>query len=529
MRDLRPGFLLLALAVAAPAAGTSRIDLLALDLLMEGDTLVRVTSIHGVQGADGRLGRMVIPFDPARQSVVLLEASSGYPGQSRGPVPEWAVDTLSGSGDMPLSLVVAYPALREGMEMTFRYELRDWGGLWERGPWAVITPHVRGVVPLLTEVTVSGGSVRDLAWSGAGWEGGIRGGRLALEADSTAGTLWISPYRDWSELGERLLLEAGRVLGAPRPPDLREAALQATAVGAGAREQLGRMRSLLCNSFSPGAGSLSGIPFSVAPIQQLLDVRSAGPLEMAVLLCAMCTELGIPSEILPASASRPALPVPDGWDRFLVRVVDPRNPGEDWLVEPSAHLTPALWVDRTDTLYVLEDGGLLALPPGGSPPGGMTEEWELDPAAGRFTLRVGGTGWFDAALRRRFAGLSGDEMCLILADWAWRSGRLVAPDTVSISDPFDLALPVTLLAEGAWCLPGGEDAALRVETAPLLDWGEPETLRGGIVRSWAVPSGWLPPDLPGLTLSSSGTGLLLVLTAGTPGPFPLARGAGGTE
>jgi hypothetical protein len=466
---------------------------------------------------------MVVGFDPAFQSVELLEASSGFPGQQHGPVPSWAVDTLSGSGGAPLSLVVAYPALREGMGMTFRVEVRDWGGMWERGPWSVIEPNVRGIDPDRIVVTVSVGSSEDLGWSGAGWTAETSSGRMTLEADSIAGTLWLSPYGTWGELRESLLLEAGAVLSAPMPPDLRGAALQATAAGAGAGEQIGRMRSLLCNSFSLDAGNGSHRPFSVRGIQGLLDGRSASALEMAVIFSAMCAELGIPAEILPVSGTRPALPVPEGWNRFLVKVTDPRGSGDEWLIEPAAYLSPAFYIAQTDTLYALEGGRISVLPPGNGAGNAVREDWALDPASGAFVLDINSTGWFDAAMRARMAGLGMDEMCLILAEWSWRSGRLVAPDSVSISDPYDLSLPVTLHAEGVWCLPEGGELT-RCETVPLIDWAEPEAYQGGIIRSWTLPSDWLPPDLPGLELSLRGGEARMILAGGGWEPFPLLRG-----
>ena len=96
----------------------------------------------------------------------------------------------------------------------------------------------------------------------------------------------------------------------------------------------------------------------------------------------------------------------------------------------------------------------------------------------------------------------------------------MAPDSVTVSDPFALDSRMTLRATGDWCYTGSAGPPL-CETVPWLDWGEPETAAEDIGRSWLLPGLWLPPDDPAIARADSAGITVLMVDSGGPGPFPV--------
>ena len=484
------------LSLSVQGVESSSITLRSLEITLLGDTLETIIEVSGVQGNDRLLGRMVQGFDPAYQSLELLEAEFGLSGSSMGPVPDWAVDTLSGSGVWPLSLVVAWPALREGMEVRYRLRLLDWGGTWSMGPWVVVPPEMRGITPDFTSVVIRGDIPSDHLWEGECYTARRSGGGLEFTSATPSDTLWFTPFRTWGDLEDLLVSQTSPFLSGAFPPDLREAALLTTVAGTDPWMQQRLARSLICNSMELMSGPSEGGPLNVRSLQEILDSRRGTALEHALLYAAICRELGLEAVILPATGRRPALPVPSGWDRFLVRT---REPGENGslLVEPSAYLSSAFYIHRPDTLFVLDEGELLTLRPTGVEENMLREEWDLDPAGGGFDLSVDCRGWFDMTLRRMTAGRSPAELLLIVSSWTWRSGRQAAPGSVTVTDPYDLGMNAGLMASGTWCSEGG--GSYRVELLPILHWDMPETMGADIVRTWRIPGRAVPDPAEGLS------------------------------
>ncbi len=482
--------------MCALAAERSVISLRSLELTLSGDTLETIIEVRGVQGEDRLLSRMVQAFDPSYQSLELEEALFGLPGSDMGPVPEWAVDTLTGVDGMPLSLVIAWPALREGMEISYRIRLLDWGGLWSRGPWAVIPPQMRNLTPEWTSIAFRGDVPRYYQWQGDCYELESSWRGLEFTSESPADTLWFTSFMTWEELEQAITSSTDSILALPFPPDLREAALQTTVAGSDPWMQLRLARSLICNSMelkiSPSGGEGQ---FDIRNLQEVLDTRRATSLEHALLLAAMSEELGLQASILPASNTRPALPVPYGWERYLVRIRY-ENSGSSWLLEPSAYLAPAFYIHRPDTLYVLDNGDILTLRPAGAEENMLRENWILDPSDGSFSLSVDCRGWFDMTLRRMSAGMTPSELILIVSQWTWRSGRQAAPEAVAVTDPYDLAAHAGLEASGIWSY--GGSIGPRVEMLPILNWDMPDAMGADIARTWTIL---------GSVITGSGVGL----------------------
>ncbi len=501
---------LLPLLLSAPPAaeqGPSVVHRCSLHVTMSGDTLVETLTVSGRQGDDLALGRLAWGFDPAYGSAELLEARFGPAGGTLSPVPEWAVDTLSGAGGLPLSLVVAFPALRPGMEIELTVRTGRLTPQGEGFAGLLHDPSVAGVIPDTCAVLAELPGARDLRWEGDRFEVlEDRRDGLLLYAERPDGPLWLSAVAGWGELREVLLsgLREPEWQASPFPPDLREAALQASAAGAGRWTQLGRLRTILCNSMLPEASRPGHPPLSLRTPQQLLDGRRGTPLELAALFAAICSELGIEAEVLPATALRPMLPVPEGWTRFLVRAGE----GGRWLLEPSAYLTPAFYVHRPDTLWALSEDGLLTLEPNRPVENMVEESWSYDPETGRFRLTLDCRGEYDMELRRRMAGLSGLPAAVALSEWTWRSGRTAPPDSVATSDLYDLAEPATLQASGRLTVPMPSCVAL-----PLLSWpvGEGEGERR---LTWTV-AGPVAASDTSLTATEAG-GVTLVEPAGAP-------------
>ncbi len=485
------------LIVSVLSAEPSTVSLYSISITLKDDTLYKTIEIRGIQGSDRLLSRIAHGFNPQTQSIELEEAVFGFPGMESGHVPEWAVDTLSGSGGWPRSHVVAYPALREGMEIRYRILIRDWSENWGEGPWAVLAPSVKGISPDSCCFSFQGDIPDDLVWSGQGFTERIVDDGFMYTCADSAGKLWITPFRSFEDLFGYILILVNDILSRPHPPDLREAALQTTSAGADEWAQVRRARSLICNSMGLRVSEKGRSVFEIRSLQEILDSRDGTPLELAVLFTAMCYELGLQAYILPATELHPELPVPFEWTRFLVRVET--EDGRSWLVEPSAYLTPAFFIFKPDTLYVLDKGDLLTHAPNSGTENSLNEEWSINPKTGTFRLLMNCGGRFDMLLRRKFAGLTEQEMILVLSEWSWKSGRLVVPDSISISDPFDLAQPSSLFASGRWSAPA--ENSEYCDILPMLSWGEQQIISGNLKRIW---------NLEGCTSAWSDSTLILI-------------------
>ena len=487
------------LIISVVSAVPSTVSLYSVSITLKDDTLFKTIEIRGIQGSDRLLSRIAHGFNPQTQTIELEEAIFGFPGMDFGYVPEWAVDTLSGSGGWLRSHVVAFPALREGMEIRYRILIRDWSESWAEGPWAVLTPSVKGIYPDSCCFTVQGDVPDDLAWSGQDYTIRVVDDGFTYTCGDSAGYLWITPFQSFENLGNYILSQAFDILSRPHPPDLREAALQTTSAGADEWLQVRRARSLICNSMGLKVSELGKSDFEVRNLQEILDSRDGTPLELAVLFTAMCHELGLHAYILPATELHPVLPVPCEWTRYLVRIET--EDGRSWIVEPAAYLTPAFFIFKPDTLYVLDKGILLVHAPNSGAENSFIEEWNINPQTGTFRLLMSCGGRFDMLLRSKFAGLTEQEMILVMSEWSWKSGRLVVPDSISISDPFDLAQPALLFASGRWSAPA--ENSEYCDILPMLSWDRPEIVSGNLKRIW---------NLEGCTYAQSDSALILVKT-----------------
>jgi hypothetical protein len=510
---LMPALLLLPLA--ASAADPSAILLYSADLHLEGDTLVRVVSIDATAGDDGRFLRNRFDFDPSFQSVRLLDVLYGFRGAQDRVPPVWAVDTLSGADGYGRSLAVALPGLLPGMKVRYEVEVRDWSPWFREGPWVLFDPS--GYPPIETfEMSVEAGD-SPLRLEGYGYDGSTgRDGRLTVTAVEPSSILWISGIDRWADLRELVMSEADSVLASPLPPDMRGAVLEAAAAGADPFMAAERARTLLTESFvvlrnPPGYGR-----YLVPGLQEILDRRSATPFEMALLMCSVCRELGLEAAILPVSPVEPLLPVPAGWDRFLVRV---RSGDRTVLYEPSATLVQSGYVYAPDTLYMLDTVAdrIFRKPPDTAMDNLCRESWTIDPDAGTFTLELDCRGYYDMVLRRTMAGTDPDRLPALLSSWIWRGGVVLIPDSVAVSDLYDLSVPAAMTASGAF---GPGDGEGRVFTrSPRLLWNEPEGLASDFTRSWSAP-GWMTwPALPGLSCVTGPDGATLTDSGGTIGAF----------
>jgi hypothetical protein len=481
---IRAACLLLACLLAAAGADPSRIRDYSLEITMDGDTLVRHLSVTALAGDDGRFLRNRFDFDPEYQSVNLLEVFYGFPGGTVMEPPDWAVDTLTGGNGYPLSLAVAMPGLLQGMEVSYSLETRDWSPWYSGGPWLLFDP---AGLPCIERFSASfadpDGTIRHLG-NGYRSPGGGRG-EFLVESELPSGRLWVASTDSWTDLGETMLRRADSVISAPVPPDLRGAVIEAAAAGADPMMAAERARTLLTESFAVMDNPPGWRVFSVSPVQEILDSRTATPLEMAVLMRIIGEELGLEAEILPASLSRPGLPVPAGWERFLVRLTG--EGGRSMLVEPSARLVQTGYIHADDTLYALAagEGRILGIPPPGEMQNMCRETWTLDPAAGTFSLSLDCRGVFDMILRRRLAGLTGSELPAALSAWIWRTGVVMVPDTVEVSDFYDLSTPASLRAHGR--LLSGQVAGLFYTRAPRMLWEVPDGVGTDLTVSWILP------------------------------------------
>lgn len=488
--------------ISAVSALPSTISLYSVSMSLMDDTLYKTIEICGIQGDDRLLSRIAHGFNPHIQSIELEEAVFGFPGMESGHIPEWAVDTLSGSGGWQRSHVVAFPALRPGMEISYRILIRDWSKSWEEGPWAVLDPSVKGIFPDSCCFSVQGDIPDDIAWSGQDYTEIVIDNGFMYTCSDSAGKLWITHFRSFEDLYASILFPVNDILNRPHPPDLREAALQTTSAGADEWSQVRRARSLICNSMGLRVSERGVSGFEIRNLQEILDSRDGTPLELAALFTAICHELGLQAYILPATELCPLQPVPCGWTRYLVRT--DTDDGRSWLVEPGAYLTPAFFIEKPETLYVLDKGLLLTHAPNSGAENSLNEEWSLNAGTGGFRLLINCRGRFDMLLRRKFAGLTEDEMILVLSEWSWKSGRAVVPDSISISDPFDLAQPASLFASGKWAAP--PENSEYCDILPMLSWDETEIISGNLKRIW---------NLEGCVSALSDSALILVKTENT--------------
>ncbi len=441
--------ILLAGFIAVPSRYTS------VDVNIEWSGSVKETTVsyRATAGDDGRFLRVTRDYDPEYMEVEVLGASYGFPGHPRN-IPEWAVDTLTGGTGWPLAVVVAFPGLRPGMSMEWSFLVRDSGILAQSG---LFYTYIAGEEP--DTITVSCSDVDGL---NAGYEGfteNTHGNtRVFTSVNESFKELWLSTASDWAEV-QNILLGDSWISSAETPPDLREAAIEAGAAGALPRMRVSRGRVLITESLQllPFPGGDAG--FAVRSLQEILDSRRATPAEAATLLSAMCRVMGIDAPVVPATDILPLVPSPLGFYRSFILVN-----GE--LEEPSEYLSPAGWVDAADTLWLLLPGGALAkMPPAGESDTG-SEEWDISPSEGTFTLTVNTDGGFDRELRRKLAGMDDDEVLLTVSEWFRKSGIYFYPLSVQQSDLFDLVQPASITVSGV-ILPADSSW---IEAAPSLNW-----------------------------------------------------------
>ncbi len=473
---------LLIIGVLHVFAAPSTVSFYSVSISLQQDTLHTTIEIRGIQGSDRLLSRITRGFNPETQSISLERAVFGFPGGDSSPIPPWSVDTLTGSGGWQLALVTVFPALRVGMMIDYRISISDWSGNWERGAWTVLSPSVKGIRPDTSRFTFSGDMLNNLNWHGTGYDVIRTGEILEFNAADSSGVLVISPFRTFGELEDHIMEEITIILDSSYPPDLREAALQATSAGAIQFAQAERARSLLCNSINPTSVVQGRDQYAVHSLQEILDLRSGTPLEITLIYAAMCRELGMEADIVPASSIDYGIPVPEGWNRFLVKLMS--EDGDIWFMEPSAYLTSASYIYRPDTLYILENGSIRIMPPNNAEENEVLEDWRINPYDGTFVLEIECTGWYDIMLRRRFAGLSREELILSMSEWSWLSGRTLIPDSQAVSDPFDLGTDMKLTVHGRLWMP--QENFSFAEYLPAFDWKKPENIPAEVTRRWSL-------------------------------------------
>lgn len=431
------------------AASLSRTTFLGIDLFHEPGLTRGIFTMSGVQGDDRRFSRLTRDYDPSYMSVSFLGASRE--------VPAWGVDTLTGSGGWPRSLMVAIPGLEPGMEVTWTFQAQEFGrnasaGLWFHWTGGAGLDTVRVSVHSDGPYRVHLENFRELR---PGTYISTGGGNRAI---------WLASRGEWGSIGRMVLGEALDALAEPPPPDLREAVIQAGVAGASTESFLARARTLISDSFRMTAPS-GEAAVRVRPVQAILDSRYASPLETAVVFCYMARLAGHDALLAAARTERPPFPYPIGWNRFLVRVDTPD--GALWF-EPSAPLSPAGYIVAPDTLFVLTEGSerVLAVSPNQGHASYCEEDWLLDPVSGTFSLTLDCRGAFDMELRGKLGGMPAEDAVLAVAEWFRVSGIHLFPTECVTGDFFDLSVPATLVvrgvmasARGNWC-----------ERAPSLRW-----------------------------------------------------------
>jgi len=433
------------------AATLSRTVFLDIGLFREQGLTRAVFTVTGLQGDDMRFSRVSQDYDPEYMSVSFLGASSA--------VPAWGVDTLTGSGGWPRTLMVAMPGIEPGTEVTWSFSAEEFGSNAGKGFWW----NWRGT-PGPDSVRVSVHASQEYLVHLRGFTETAPGVFVSNSQDIRA--IWFGSPSNWRETGEMVMGEALAVLspGATFPPDLTEAVIQAGAAGASADLFLGRARTLISDNFrviSPrGEAALR-----VRPLQSILDTRYATPLETALLFCAMARRAGHQARLAAARSDLPPFPYPIGWNRFLVRVDTPD--GALWF-EPSAPLSPAGYVESSDTLFVLVEGmdQILRIDPNRGTGNLCRENWTLNPEAGTFRLVLDCRGGFDRELRERLGGMPSQDAVLALSEWFRGSGINLFPTSCATSDLFDLATPATLEVNGVFSV----SPSPVYERVPELSW-----------------------------------------------------------
>jgi len=424
-----------------------------------GEEKETTVSYRGIAGDDGQFLRVTRDFDPAYMEVEVLSSMYGFPGQNRS-VPEWAVDTLTGSDGWPLALVVAFPGLRPGMTVEWSFKVKDRGFFSQSG---LFYTYLAGQEP--DTIRVSCPDVDRLSVGSTGFiETSRRNTRVFTSIGEDYKELWLSTASDWGEVQE-ILLSSSSISSLETPPDLREAAIEAGAAGALPRMRISRGRVLITESMQLLSFPGGDAGFAVRSLQEILDSRRATPMEAATLLSAMCRIMGIDAPVVPATDILPMVPSPMGFYRAFILA-------DGILEEPSEYLSLAGWVDTPDTLWMLLPGGMLAERPPHEEADRCLETWDISPSSGVFTLTIETDGGFDKELRRKIAGMAYEDMLLTVSDWFRSSGVYFYPQSIETSDMFDLTEKAWIIVRGA--IPhAGENW---IETAPSLNWN-----RSGVI------------------------------------------------
>ena len=450
----------------------SRYTAVTVDIAWDGSEKETTVTYRAVAGDDGRFLRVTRDFDPAYMEVELISSQYGFDDAMRD-VPEWAVDTLTGSEGWPRALVAAFPGLRPGMNLEWTFRVRENGYLSAAG---LFYTYIAGDQP--DTITVRCQDIDGLQSAYSGFEESEESShRVFTSINREYKELWLSTCATWQDAGD-ILLASSREAGSLTPPDLREAAIEAGAAGALPRMRISRGRVLITESMQllPFPGGDSG--FQVRSLQEILDSRRATPMEAATLLSAMCRVMGIDAPVVPATDIMPPIPSPLGFYRAFIMA-------DGNLEEPSEYLSPAGWVDMPDTLWLLLPGGLLGELPPETLAESCKESWNILPDEGFFSLSIETTGGFDRELRRKLVGRSQQEMLLSVSEWFRASEIFFYPDSVVVSDFFDLTEPASIHVSGRFH-PASQPW---IETAPSLNWnrsGSVERNYTGVTRASGV-------------------------------------------
>ncbi len=445
--------------IAGILASPSRYTSVDVEIDWNGSVKETTVSYRAIAGDDGRFLRVTRDFDPEYMEIEVLNSTYGFPGQPRN-VPEWAVDTLTGSEGWPRALVIAFPGLRPGMTIEWTFRVRESGHLAGSG---FFYTYIAGGEP--DTITVSCPDVDNLSVGTSGFtETTGRNRRYFSSVNKDYKELWLSTASDWSEVQD-ILLESSDISAMETPPDLREAAIEAGAAGALPRMRVSRGRVLITESMQLLSFPGGDAGFEVRSLQEILDSRRATPIEAATLLSAMCRVMSIEAPVIPATNILPLVPSPLGFYRAFILV-------EGELEEPSEYLSPAGWVDTPDTLWLLLPGGILAeMPPREESEQGL-EVWDISPSDGLFSLSVQTEGGFDRELRRKLAGMDTEDILLTISEWFRSSGIYFYPKSVQLSDLFNLTEPAWIIVDGI-IPPAGDNW---IETAPSLNWNREGTV-----------------------------------------------------
>jgi hypothetical protein len=442
-------FLLILSLYATPSRYTS----VSVDIDWNGQVKETTVSYSAVAGDDGQFLRVTRDYDPGYMEVEVLSSSYGFPGQNRN-IPEWAVDTLTGSEGWPLSVVVAFPGLRPGMTVNWSFRVRETGFFAQSG---LFYTYLAGSEP--DTICVSCPDIDGLSVGNIGFTETSQGNRRVFTSiGEDYKELWLSTAPDWAAVQE-ILLESSCLSSLATPPDLREAAIEAGAAGALPRMRISRGRVLITESMQllPFPGGDAG--FKVRSLQEILDSRRATPMEAATLLSAMCRIMGIDAPVVPATDILPLIPSPLGFYRAFILA-------DGVLEEPSEYLSPAGWIDTPDTLWLLLPGGMLAERPPEEEADKCMETWDISPSNAEFSLTIETDGGFDKDLRRKVAGMSEESMLLTVSDWFLLSGIYFYPQSIETSDMFDLTEKAWIIVHGT--IPPAEENW--IESAPSLIW-----------------------------------------------------------